>query len=154
MKKIAFVLLLQSLLCLSACNNGNNQQSQEPEEKPISVFVLAGQSNMEGNTQFDDGEGKHYLQDAFEEMGIDESVSDLKENGIPEVQTSYYIGPAFNPSNRHGSNEENNIAGKFLPTTLGMGAGDVKDQFGPEVGAAYALKEHASNLFRKSRLWW
>ena len=82
MKKIAFVLLLQSLLCLSACNNGNNQQSQEPEEKPISVFVLAGQSNMEGNTQFDDGEGKHYLQDAFEEMGIDESVSDLKENGI------------------------------------------------------------------------
>ena len=142
-------LSLLPLFCLCACshNTSSKPSSVEPpvvEDKPISVFVLAGQSNMEGNTQFDDGEGKHYLQDAFDEMGIDESVDDLKNVGIPEVQTSYYIGPAFNPSNRHGSNEENNIAGKFLPTALGMGAGDVKDQFGPEVGAAYVLKEYAN----------
>ena len=155
MKK-SFVLLSLSLLCLCSCAPTPNKESKQDnsskqdvpsqvvEDKPINVFVLAGQSNMEGNTQFDDGEGKHYLQDAFDEMDIDESVDDLKEVGIPEVQTSYYIGPAFNPSNRHGSNEEDNIAGKFLPTVLGMGAGDVKDQFGPEVGAAYALRDYAS----------
>ena len=149
------VLFMLPLLCLVACSNNTSKSKEEQkssvndaspiqEDKPINVFVLAGQSNMEGNTQFDDGEGKHYLQDALDEMGIDENVYDLKENGFPEVQTSYYIGPAFNPSNRHGSNEEDNIAGKFLPTKLGMGAGDVKDQFGPEVGAAYVLKEYAS----------
>ena len=141
--KNRLLLIALPFLCLCACNNKNNKSTPKAD-KPINVFVLAGQSNMEGNTQFDDGDGKHYLQDAFDEMDIDESVKNLKEVGIPEVQTSYYIGPAFSPSNRHGSNEEDNIAGKFLPTVLGMGAGDVKDQFGPEVGAAYVLKEYAS----------
>ena len=138
MKKL-LVLISLPIFCLCSCS----RQQQEPKEKPINVFVLAGQSNMEGNTQFDDGDGKHYLQDGLAELNIDESVDNLKQ-GIPEVQTSYYIGPAFDPSDRHGSNEEDNIAGKFLPTVLGMGAGDVKDQFGPEVGAAYVLKEYAS----------
>ena len=138
MKKL-LVLISLPIFCLCSCA----RQQQEPKEKPINVFVLAGQSNMEGNTQFDDGDGKHYLQDGLAELNIDESVDNLKQ-GIPEVQTSYYIGPAFDPSDRHGSNEEDNIAGKFLPTVLGMGAGDVKDQFGPEVGAAYVLKDYAS----------
>ena len=139
MKKL-LVLISLPIFCLCSCS----KQQEEPKEKPINVFVLAGQSNMEGNTQFDDGEGKHYLQDAFDEMGIDESVDDLKNEGIPEVQTSYFVGPAFNQSEIHGSNEENPIAGKFLPTKLGMGAGSNHDQFGPEVGAAYVLKEYAS----------
>ena len=86
MKKIAFVLLLQSLLCLSACNNGGNQQSQEPEEKPINVFILSGQSNMEGNTQFDDGHG--YLQEGLDELKKDalEIVRDVEnyEGGFDE----------------------------------------------------------------------
>ena len=138
MKKL-LVLISLPIFCLCSCS----RQQQEPKEKPINVFVLAGQSNMEGNTQFDDGDGKHYLQDGLAELNIDESVDNLKQ-GIPEVQTSYYIGPAFDPSDRHGSNEEDNIAGKFLPTVLGMGAGDIKDQFGPEVGAAYVLKDYAS----------
>lgn len=66
MKK-ALVLLAVPLLCLCSCG-GNNGGGEE--EKPINVFVLAGQSNMEGNTQFDDGEGKHYLADALEELNI------------------------------------------------------------------------------------
>ena len=138
MKKIAFVLLLQSLLCLSACNNGGNQKSQEPEEKPINVFILSGQSNMEGNTQFDDGQG--YLAEGLEELGITDAQCCY--NGIPEVQTSFYGGPAFNMNNTRGSNKEDKMAGLFLDTVLGMGADD--KQFGPEVGAAYVLKDHAS----------
>ena len=34
-------------------------------------IVLAGQSNMEGNTQFDDGQG--YLASALQELGIDDA---------------------------------------------------------------------------------
>ena len=138
MKRIAFVLLLQSLLCLSACNNTNSQQSQEPEEKPINVFILSGQSNMEGNTQFDDGHG--YLQEGLDELGITDAQCCY--DGIPEVQTSFYGGPAFNMNNTRGSNKEDKMAGLFLDTVLGMGADD--KQFGPEVGAAYVLKDHAS----------
>lgn len=138
MKKIVFVLLLQSLLCLSACNNTNSQQSQESEEKPINVFILSGQSNMEGNTQFDDGHG--YLQEGLDELGITDAQCCY--DGIPEVQTSFYGGPAFNMNNTRGSNKEDKMAGLFLDTVLGMGADD--KQFGPEVGAAYVLKDHAS----------
>ena len=138
MKRIAFVLLLQSLLCLSACNNTNSQQPQEPEEKPINVFILSGQSNMEGNTQFDDGHG--YLQEGLDELGITDAQCCY--DGIPEVQTSFYGGPAFNMNNTRGSNKEDKMAGLFLDTVLGMGADD--KQFGPEVGAAYVLKDHAS----------
>ncbi len=138
MKKIVFVLLLQSLLCLSACNNTNSQQPQEPEEKPINVFILSGQSNMEGNTQFDDGHG--YLQEGLDELGITDAQCCY--DGIPEVQTSFYGGPAFNMNNTRGSNKEDKMAGLFLDTVLGMGADD--KQFGPEVGAAYVLKDHAS----------
>lgn len=138
MKRIAFVLLLQSLLCLSACNNGGSQQPQEPEEKPINVFILSGQSNMEGNTQFDDGHG--YLQEGLDELGITDAQCCY--DGIPEVQTSFYGGPAFNMNNTRGSNKEDKMAGLFLDTVLGMGADD--KQFGPEVGAAYVLKDHAS----------
>ena len=138
MKK-ALVLLTLPILCLCSCSGGS---SQELEPAPINVFVLAGQSNMEGNTQFDDGDGKHYLQDALEELGINDA-EDCYE-GIPEVQTSYFVGPAFNQNETHGSNEEDNIAGKFLPTKLGMGAGANHDQFGPEVGAAYVLSDYAT----------
>ena len=140
MKK-ALVLLTLPLLCLCSCGGGNNG-SEEEIEKPINVFVLAGQSNMEGNTQFDDGDGKHYLADALEELNINDA-DDCYE-GIPEVQTSYFVGPAFNQNEIHGSNEEEPIAGKFLPTKLGMGAGSKHDQFGPEVGAAYVLRDYAT----------
>ena len=145
MKK-AVVLIALPLLCLCSCSGSSSKQEPSvppaPVDKPISVFVLAGQSNMEGNTQFDDGEGKHYLQDALDELGINDA-EDCYE-GIPEVLTSYFVGPAFNLNETHGSNEEDNIAGKFLPTKLGMGAGGEHKQFGPEVGAAYSLVDYAT----------
>ena len=141
MKRL-LVLLSLPFFCLCSCNNNNNGSSEEEIERPVNVFVLAGQSNMEGNTQFDDGPGKTYLDDALEELGITDA--DVCKTGIPEVQTSYFVGPAFNLKETHGSNEEDNIAGKFLPTVLGMGAGGEHKQFGPEVGAAYTLRKHAS----------
>ena len=139
MKKLFFGIALQTILCLSACG-GANQNSIEEEEKdtPINVFVLSGQSNMEGNTQFDDGHG--YLREGLEELNIDDA--DCCYEGIPEVQTSFYGGPAFNMNNTRGSNKQDKMAGEFLDTVLGMGADD--KQFGPEVGAAYSLKEYAS----------
>ena len=63
MKKFPFALGLGALLCLGACTgNQQPQTSSEPAsieegEKPVNVFILSGQSNMEGNTQFDDGQG-------------------------------------------------------------------------------------------------
>ena len=141
-----FVLITLPLLCLCSCGGTSSKEQPSvppvPADKPINVFVLAGQSNMEGNTQFDDGPGKEYLADTLDEMGITDA-DDCYE-GIPEVLTSYFVGPAFNLNETHGSNEEDNIAGKFLPTKLGMGAGSNHDQFGPEVGAAYSLVDYAT----------
>ena len=144
MKK-QLVLIAFSLFCLCSCGNVGSKESSVPStpaDKPINVFVLAGQSNMEGNTQFDDGPGKEYLADALDELGIYDA-DDCYE-GIPEVLTSYFVGPTFNLNETHGSNEEDNIAGKFLPTKLGMGAGGEHKQFGPEVGAAYSLVDYAT----------
>ena len=139
MKKVAFIIALQSLLCLSGCNNQQPKEPIEPEEKPVNVFILSGQSNMEGNTQFDDGHG--YLKEGLEELGINDA--DCCYEGIPEIQTSFYEGPAFNINNTRGSNTKDKMAGLFLDTKLGMGADE--KQFGPEVGAAYVLRKYASN---------
>ena len=143
MKKFPFALGLGALLCLGACTGQQPQTSSKPAsieegEKPVNVFILSGQSNMEGNTQFDDGHG--YLAEGLEELGITDAQCCY--DGIPEVQTSFYGGPAFNMNNTRGSNKEDKMAGLFLDTVLGMGADE--KQFGPEVGAAYVLKDHAS----------
>ena len=151
MKKNSLLLLsILASFSLSACGQAEASKplspdsapssSEEEGPKPINVFVLSGQSNMEGNTQFDDGHG--YLADALEELGIDDA--DCCYEGIPEVQTSFYEGGAFkiDMGGLRGSNEEDIKAGKFLDTVLGMGADE--KQFGPEVGAAYALRSHCS----------
>ena len=94
MRKSIFVLGLCSLFCFAGCgktdkpieqNKDNNKQTNkvDTEGKAPMVFVLAGQSNMEGNTQFDDGQG--YLASALEELGIDDA--DCCYEGIKEVQT-------------------------------------------------------------------
>ena len=159
MKNVKKLLLLSvGFLAMTAtgCNNGGGNTSQEPvkEYRPI-VFVMSGQSNMEGNTNF----GKNatdtsYLTKAFEDLGIEDGQCCI--DGIESIQTSYYgngygelsrddynTGGQRNASQQpHASNTEDKIKGKFLNTKIGMGHSD--SMMGPELGCAYALKDQAT----------
>ncbi len=119
----------------------------EPEEEIVNVFVLSGQSNMEGNTSFKDGNTDLVAQ-AFEELGLEDP--EVCYDGIKEVQTSLYCAGygQLNHNNLDGNtqvnstNKEQRFQGKFMPTAVGMGLNESK--MGPELGMAYALREHAS----------
>ena len=118
------------------------ESSVEPDNK-VSVFVLSGQSNMEGSTYFDNGQS--WLRKACETLDLNpEPMFD----GMEEVQTSFY---GFYPYQGwgqdawlritpHCSNPEDPLAGKFNPTKVGMGNRD--DFMGPEIGLAYKLREN------------
>ena len=134
MKKLLF-LGATALLSLVACNGSNAK-----EEGPL-VFVLTGQSNMEGNTRFTEND----LKKVFTDLEI--ADGDCCFEGIPEVQTSFFgcgYGQIYTESNVHASNTEagHKIDGKFLDTKVGMGNSD--SSIGPELGAAYVLKEKLS----------
>ena len=98
-------------MALTACNGGgnNSEEPPKPEEGP-QVFVLTGQSNMEGNTRFTQND----LNKVFTDLEIEDGQ--VCFDGIPEVQTSYYgcgYGQIYTVSNIHASNKENKIGGKF-----------------------------------------
>ena len=135
----------------SVSSNSSSQTSVE-DDRPI-VFVMSGQSNMEGQT--DVGADGAYLTRAFESLGITDGEDCL--TGINSVLTSYY-GNGYGELDRnnyntggqsqasrqpHASNAEDKIKGKFLPTKIGMGHAD--SQMGPELGCAYALKDYGSD---------
>ena len=81
MKNMKIMLLsVAAVMSLASCNN-QPSKSQGPVKDPneVSVFVLSGQSNMEGNTAFESTERvnnqevKHDLvAEAFEEMNLDD----------------------------------------------------------------------------------
>ena len=157
MNKLA---LLTSLFCLSmtACTGGNNSinttepqksepSSVEPEpDNRVNVFVLSGQSNMEGNSSFKSGD-TDLLAQAFEKLGLDDP--EVCYEGIKTVQTSIYCcgygelnkDNLTNNRNVKATNSEDQIAGKFVDTKVGLGTSTSK--MGPEMGAAYALKDAA-----------
>lgn len=148
MKRLPLLLTFSALL-LVGCGKAPAQEesSVEPEEETVNVFVLSGQSNMEGNTNW----GSNNIEKAFTDLGLDDV--DVVKEGMPEVLTSYYgcgygqlpkhnNGVISNYNGPHASNKENGIMGQFLPTKVGMGASD--NQMGPELGCAYALREYAS----------
>ena len=129
-------------LAVTGCNNRNTES--EPEDPRANLdtpiaFVLTGQSNMEGNTQFT----KANLKKVFTQVDIAEEDGQCCFDGIEEVQTSYYgcgYGQIYTNSNIHASNTKNKIAGKFLATKTGMG--NSSNSIGPELGAAYVLKQN------------
>ncbi|MEE5995628.1 MAG: sialate O-acetylesterase, partial [Candidatus Enteromonas sp.] len=137
-------LLLASCVAPKPAQSIEPASSEEPEVVGPSVFILTGQSNMEGQTQWQSQDGKtKFLENALATLGIDDA--DCVFDGIPEVKTSYYgcgYGEINNPKNIHASNKETPIDGKFENTKVGMGSQD--NRMGPELGCAYKLKEYAS----------
>ena len=150
------LLLCVSFLAMGVTGCNNTQKSKEPEKKdaPI-VFVLSGQSNMEGQTNFGTGgTDTSYLDKALQDLNITDG--DVCKTGIDSVMTSYY-GNGYGELDRtdyntggqtredaqpHASNKNDKIKGLFLPTKIGMGHSDT--QMGPELGCAYALKDKAT----------
>ncbi len=138
-KKLLVLGSMFFALCLTAC--GENK-SVEPEPEPdntVDVFVLTGQSNMEGSTYFD--HNNKWLEKACERLEID---STPMFSGFDNVYTSYYGYYPYSGSNPtpHASNKTNPMAGEFLHTKVGMGNTD--QYMGPEIGIAHVLQEKAT----------
>ena len=141
-------------LLLTACGNATNESSSKPAPVPekdpneVSVFLLSGQSNMQGNSSC----SETYLKQAFEDLGFDD-YDDVK-GGMPTVQSSVYCA-GYGELNHENlvnnnrlqsyTNAENQFAGKFIPTVPGFGNfnGTSGSNMGPEFGLAYALKDYA-----------
>ncbi len=156
MNKKSHFLLLSSLalMALSSCGGGqapgssteSSVESDPDDGKTVSVFVLSGQSNMEGSTFYDNGHD--YLRAAGEALEVD--VEPAFE-GIEGVQTSFYGyypyqgwgQDAWKNITPHCSNTESPLDGKFEATKVGMGNRD--DLMGPEVGLSLGLKDHRKN---------
>ena len=145
MKKIMFLSTI-ALLSLTACGSHSSQESEEPQKDPneVSVFILSGQSNMQGNSS----SSETNLKNAFQDLGFtdyDDVVS-----GMKSVQSSVYCagyGELDHTKLENNSrlqaytNKENQFAGKFIPTVPGLG--NSSSQMGPEFGCAYYLKDYA-----------
>ena len=125
-------------------SNAPTTSVKEKDPNEVSVFLLSGQSNMQGNSS----SSNENLSNAFTDLGLtdfDDIIS-----GMPEVQSSIYCGGygeldhtklENNSRLQNYTNSENQFAGKFVPT--GPGLGSSKSQMGPEFGAAYYLKDYA-----------
>ncbi|MDD6302946.1 MAG: sialate O-acetylesterase [Bacillales bacterium] len=148
MNKLKFFFLLSTIvtmLCVNVSCGGNTNPttSQTPivEDNEVAVIVMSGQSNMHGSTYFDNGQ--QWLKKYLDTRDIDMQPF---VDGINEVQTSfrgYYPYGGGNPSaNCYASNMEDNMAGKFLPTKLGMGYS--QNDMGPEIGLTHVLRDYAS----------
>ncbi|MBR3674665.1 MAG: hypothetical protein IKN69_00770 [Bacilli bacterium] len=158
MKRFNKLVSLSSLLfmmALASCGNtpatsSKAPESSEPEEDPnaVSVFVLSGQSNMEGNTSFKSG-STDLIAQAFEEMGL-EDPEILTETGVESVQTSLYCAgygqldhtKLDTNTQVNSTNKTERFKGEFVPTKTGLGLNSSK--MGPELGMAYALKDEAT----------
>ena len=123
--------------------------TSEKDENEVSVFVLSGQSNMEGNTSFKNGD-TDLVAEAFKEMGLTDS-NILTETGVESVQTSLYCAgygqldhtKLDTNTQVNATNKTERFKGAFLPTKTGMGLNSSK--MGPELGMAYALKDQATS---------
>ena len=145
-------------LALTACggNNNNNSEPEPEDENVVNVFVLSGQSNMEGNTSFKNG-NTDLIANAFTKLGYDDP--EVCYDGIPEVKTSLYCAGygQLNHNNLtknnsvNATNTENQIQGKFVDTKVGLGLN--ANKMGPELGCAYGLRDHAS-AEKPNGFWW
>ena len=154
-KSFIFLAALTSL-ALASCNaSGDQPKSSEPAPKDnrVNVFVLSGQSNMEGSTYWTHPTSNTpLLENYFEEEGMDFSTV---RDGIPNVYTSFY--GFYHPNgwtqahtaSLDKSTPEARLTPNFQPTKVGMGVGDRGDNpnpfFGPELGLAYQIAEYVDD---------
>ena len=171
LSKLSILSTAFMTLCLAACSgngqSGENSKSDsapivssseepEPVDNTVDVFVLSGQSNMEGSTTYVSDKGDDWLRNAFEKLNDDydldlditpfeDSEGKVSKNapGIQNVLTSYYgFYPPNGASSAHASNSSDKLAGKFLPTNVAMGS---QERFmGPEIGISCLLQEYAT----------
>ena len=169
-KKILLTLALSAFISLTGCDKSNSADNKKPNDNPpvtpkpepeddiVPVFVMTGQSNMEGSTYWR-YKGENLLKKYMEELGEDYSFVDpdetnnnvadkaTREDGVENVLTSYY-GYYYpngwkqaHTASLDTSSPEARMTPNFKPTTVGMGVGDGgnDDYFGPELGMAYKL---------------
>ena len=159
MKNMKPFILCSALmsLCLTGCQRpaGESSPAPVPEDNTVDVFVLSGQSNMEGSTYWKLDNGTPILENYFEEEKMDFAPV---RDGVENVLTSYY--GFYYPNNRDGSpkwsdahsnspdqsSAEARLTPNFEPTKVGMGVGDNGSglYFGPELGIANTLSEYVS----------
>ena len=137
MKK-CFMFLGITALLLAGCSNGGSKK----DSLEVSVFLLSGQSNMQGNSSSSEAN----LKQAFQDLGLDD-YADVA-SGMKTVQSSVYCAGygeldhtnlVNNSRLQAYTNKENQFAGKFIPTVPGLG--NSSSSMGPEFGLAYALKD-------------
>ena len=153
-KKCLLLLSTIAMLALSACNSGGHSNEESKSEAPqkdpneVSVFLLSGQSNMQGNSSCSETN----LKQAFTDLGFDDYAEVVK--GMKTVQSSVYCAGygeldhtklEKNSRLQSYTNAENQFAGKFIDTVPGFGNfnGTSGSNMGPEFGAAYYLKDYA-----------
>ena len=137
-------------MTVTGCNN-NEPTSKEPEKDPneVSVFLLSGQSNMQGNSS----SSATNLKNAFKDLGFEDY--DTVAAGMKTVQSSVYCAGygeldhtklEKNSKLQSYTNKDNQFAGKFIDTVPGFGNfnGTSGTNMGPEFGLAYALKDKAT----------
>ena len=153
MKNVKKLLLLSVgflAMAVTGCNN-NQPTSQGPQKDPneVSVFLLSGQSNMQGNSSC----SATNLKNAFTDLGFEDY--DEVVAGMKTVQSSVYCAGygeldhtklEKNSKLQSYTNAENQFAGKFIDTVPGFGNfnGTSGTNMGPEFGLAYALKDKAT----------
>lgn len=127
-------LLKVSLLVLPlliACNNNNASPSEssvnsskQQEDNEISVIVLAGQSNMEGNSW------SQYISTSY---GFNDDEVDRIKRGYEDITMDYRC---FWNGNPNGGTDS---YGLFEPVKVGQA--NTVSKFGPEIGIADYLTE-------------
>ena len=170
MKKAKLIFLGSAFLslCLVGCANpepegsshskkSSSDSSLPVEDDTVDVFVLSGQSNMEGSTYwYHPNNNTPLLEQYMDEAELDFDMVN-EDKGIPNVLTSYYGFYYPNgwaqarSSSLDQSTSESKLTPYFEPTRVGMGVSDrlkadgrTSYFFGPELGLAYDLAEEAT----------
>ena len=155
LSKIGILCVALMTAPLAACGGGNRGEP-EPEDNTVDVLVLSGQSNMEGSTTYVSDSGDDWLRNAFTKLNtdynLDLDIAPFEDSngkvsrsapGVENVLTSFFgFYPPSGPNGANSSNKEDKLAGKFVPTNVGMGN---QERFmGPEIGMSMVLQKYAS----------